>query len=153
MQTDNRFFVVNMVTNTVEYSEKCGHGEGSWWSEWATTFSNKSWSHKSSLGAYITPDKSRSNSKWTWVWSFPKWQEKSNNASRWIAIHPVKSLSYSSWKSTSEGCFTIPASQGHVNEILNKINWWSVVFAYAKSKGYFAQSDYFQQRSDGSVAA
>ena len=153
MQTDNRFFVINMSTNTVVYSEKCGHGEGSWWSERATSFSNKSWSHKSSLWAYITPNKSRSNNKWTWVWSFPKWQEKSNNASRWIAIHPVGSLSYSSWKSTSEWCFTIPASQSHVDEILNKINWWSLVFAYAKSKDYFAQSDYFQQRSDGSVAA
>lgn len=153
MQTDKRFFVINLDTNTVEYSEKCGHGEWSGGKEWATSFSNKSWSHQSSLWASITTDKSRSNGKWTWVWQFPKWQEKSNNATRWIAIHPVKSLTYSSWKPTSEGCYTIPQSQSYVNEILSKINWWSLVFAYAKKKDYFAQSDYFKQSSDGSVVA
>jgi hypothetical protein len=26
---DNRLFVINMDTNTVEYAEKCGHGQGS----------------------------------------------------------------------------------------------------------------------------
>ena len=152
-QTQNRFFVINLDNNTVEYAEKCWHGEWSGDAQWAKSFSNKSWSHQSSLWASITPDSSKSNTKNTWKWSFVKWQEKSNNASRWIAIHPVKSLTYKSWKPTSEWCFTLPISQNKVDEILNKINWWSLVFAYAKSKDYFAQSNYFQQNADGSVAA
>ena len=89
-----------------------------------------------------------SNKKWTWKWLRLRWQEHTDFRahSRWLFIHP-------GGVDQSEWCFTIPASQSHVDEILNKINWWSLVFAYAKSKDYFAQSDYFQQRSDGSVAA
>jgi hypothetical protein len=47
--TQNRFFVVNLDIDTVEYSEMCGHGEGSGDKEWATSFSNKRGSHQSSL--------------------------------------------------------------------------------------------------------
>ena len=151
--TQNRFFVVNLDIDTVEYSEMCGHGEGSGGQERATSFSNKRGSHQSSLWAYITNDHSRLNGKRTWHWNFPKWQEKSNKASRWIAIHPVGSLVYKTWKSTSDWCFTIPRSQKYVDEILLKIEWWSLVFAYAKSEDYFAQSNYFHKNSDGSYAA
>jgi hypothetical protein len=144
-----------MDTNTVEYAEKCGHGQGSGWKEWATSFWNTSWSNKSSLWALITADHSRRNGKGTRRWNFPEWLEKSNSKSRgrWIAIHPVKSEVYASWKPTSQWCFTIQGSQSHTNEILDKIEWWSLLFSYAKSKDYFAQSDYFKQNSDGSVAA
>ena len=152
-ETDNRLFVINMNTKVVEYAEKCGHGEWSGGREWTTSFWNTSWSHKSSLWAFVTPDESRFNTKGTWRWSFPRWLESSNNSVRWIAIHPVKSLTYQSWRPTSKWCFTLPISQSEVDEILNKINWWSLVFSYAKSKDYFAQSDYFQQSSDGRVAA
>ncbi len=152
---DNRLFVINMDTNTVEYAEKCGHGQGSGWKEWATSFWNTSWSNKSSLWALLTANHSRSNGKGTRQWNFWEWLEKSNSKSRgrWIAIHPVKSEVYASWKPTSQWCFTIQWSQKKVNEILDKIEWWSLLFSYAKSKDYFAQSDYFKQNSDGSVAA
>lgn len=151
--TNNRFFVINLETNTIEYAEKCGHGCKSGDKERATSFSNIKGSNQSSLWAYITKDHSDQSSK-KWHWNFPQWQEKSNNASRWIAIHPVKSLIFSnSWKPTSEWCFTIPASQDYVDEILWKIEWKSLVFSYAKSKNYFAQSNYFQQDSSGRYAA
>ena len=153
--TNNRLFVIDMETNTVTYAEKCGHGEWSGDKEWATSFSNRSKSHQSSLWAFITADKSRPNGKGSWHWNFPKWQESSNSAShwRWIARHPVRSLTYKSWKPTSEGCFTIPRSQAYVDEMLEKTQWWSLLFSYAKSKDYFKQSKYFQQNADGSVAA
>lgn len=152
-QRDNRFFVINLDTNTVEYSEKCWHGKWSWDKDWAISFSNESDSNQSSLWAYISPNKPRWNSRGTWIWSFLKWQESSNNKLRWIAIHPVDLLVNESWDLTSEWCFTIPMSRSYVNEILAKINWWSLIFAYAKSKDYFAQSDYFKINSDGSVRA
>ena len=153
--TNNRLFVIDMETNTVTYAEKCGHGEWSGDKEWAKSFSNRSGSHESSLWAFITADKSRPNGKGSWHWNFPKWQESSNSAShwRWIARHPVRSLTYKSWKPTSEGCFTIPRSQAYVDEMLAKTQWWSLLFSYAKSKDYFKQSKYFQQNADGSVAA
>lgn len=152
---DNRLFVINMDTNTVEYAEKCGHGQGSGGKEWATSFWNKSWSNKSSLWALITADGSKWNGKHTRMWNKPKPLEKSNSNSddRGIFIHPVKSEVYASWKPTSQWCFTIQGSQSHTDEILDKIEWWSLLFSYAKSKDYFDQSDYFKVNSDGSVAA
>jgi hypothetical protein len=35
---------------------------------------------------------------------------------------------------------------------MEKIKWW-FLFAYAESKDYFAQSNYFKQNSDGSIMA
>lgn len=153
--TQNRFFVINLETNTVEYAEKCWHWVNSGGRERTTSFSNRKWSLQSSLWAFITANHSISNNKGTWQWNFWTPLEKSNSnlRTRGCAIHPVGSLIYRSWKPTSEWCFTIPRSQRYVNEILHKIEWKSLVFAYAKSRDYFAQSDYFQQRSDGSVAA
>ena len=150
---NNRFFVINLDTNTVEYSEKCWHWEGSGGKDFAKQFSDKSWSHQSSLWAWSTADKSKWNFKWTWKWNFPKWFESSNDTPRWIAIHPVKSLVYKSWKTTSQGCFTLAHSQSEVNEILNKIEGWSLVFSYTKSKDYFNQSKYFQKDSNGNYVA
>ena len=153
--TQNRFFVINLDTNTVEYAEKCWHWVNSGGREWTTSFSNKKGSLQSSLWAFVTADGSISNSKGTWKWNFWKWLEGSNSnlRSRGCAIHPVGSLVYGTWKSTSEWCFTIPKSQKYVNEILSKIGWWSLVFAYAKSEKYFAQSNYFHQTSNGAYAA
>ncbi len=151
-----RCFVINIQTNTVEHAEKCWHWSGSGNAEWATSFWNVSGSHKSSLWAYITADHSRSNTKGTWHSNFWEWIEESNNKSkkRWIALlHPVKSLTYASWKPTSDWCITIPGSQKKVDKILNKIEWWSLVFAYAKSENYFAQSQFFQKNPDGSYTA
>lgn len=150
--TDNRFFVINLDTNTVEYAEKCWHGDGSGGKERATSFWNVSGSHKSSLWASIIPSTMRANGRGTWRWAFPKWLEWSNNASRWIAIHPVKSLVYSTWRPTSQWCFTLTCGQSGVNEIIKKI-WDWLLFAHAKSEKYFAQSKYFQKNSDGSYAA
>ena len=152
---DNRLFVINLDTNTVEYAEKCGHGQGSGGKEWADSFWNKSWSNKSSLWALVTADGSKWNGKHTRMWNKPKWLEDCNDksADRGIFIHPVKSEVYASWKPTSQWCFTIEGSQSYVNGILDKIQWWSLLFSYAKSKDYFEQSDYFKVNSDGSVAA
>ena len=157
--TQNRFFVINLETSTVEYAEKCGHGEWSGGKEWAELFWNKSWSRKTSLWAFITADKSTPNGKRSWWWNRWHWTKRdaknnSNLYDRYCAIHPVGSFLYrNSWKLTSEWCYTIPKSQKYVNEILHKIEWWSLVFAYAKSRDYFAKSDYFQQGADGSVTA
>ncbi len=153
--TNNRLFVINLENNTVEYAEKCWHWAGSGWENWATSFSNKSGTNKSSLWAFITPDHSKKSNTKSRTWSYPAWQESSNNASqwRWIAIHPVRSLVYRSGTPTSLGCFTIPASQSYVNGILDKINKKSLFFAYAKSKNYFTQSKYFQQNSNGGFTA
>ena len=147
-KSKNRMFVINTNTRTVEHAVKCGHGVGSGTWEFATSFSNRWKSHQSNLGWYITPDKITKTTKkswWYWLRSI-KGIEPSNNAAawRWIAIHPW-------WVNWSDWCFTIPRSVS--NEIMNKQIWWSFLFAYAKSKQYFAQSNYFKQDSNGSFLA
>jgi hypothetical protein len=50
-------------------------------------------------------------------------------------------------------CFTLTCWKYKVKEILEKIDWWSMVFSYAKSEKYFSQSKYFQKNSNGSYTA
>ncbi len=150
---NNRFFVINLDTNTVEYSEKCWHGKNSGGKEWATSFSNTKNSNQSSLWAWKTAETQRWNKKKSRQWNFPKWFESSNNRSRWIAIHPVWSFLYKTWQLTSLWCFTLTCWKYKVKEILEKIDWWSMVFSYAKSEKYFSQSKYFQKNSNGSYTA
>jgi hypothetical protein len=140
----NRCFVINMKTNSVEYSTKVGHGKWSGWTV-ASKFSNTSWSNQSSLWLYTIGESLHKSVKW-WSWYIMNWKEKKINdlaADRKIYMHPG-SEAWSLW------CFTLPKNIAH--EIMEKVKW-SVLFAFAKSKDYFAQSDYFKQNSDGSVAA
>lgn len=147
-KSKNRMFVINTETRTVEHAVKCGHWKWSWTWEYATSFWNKSWSNKSSLWWYITPDKITKTTRQSWrYWLRHITGIESSNKSaawRWIAIHPW-------WLNWSEWCFTIPKSIS--SEIMNKQIWWSLLFAYAESKQYFAQSNYFKQDSNGNYVA
>ena len=147
-KSKNRMFVINTETRTVEHAVKCGHWKWSWTWEYATSFWNKWWTNKSSLWWYITPDKiTKTTRKSWWYWLRQITGIESSNSSaawRWIAIHPW-------WVNWSEWCFTIPRNVS--SEIMQKQIWWSLVFAYAESKQYFAQSNYFKQDSNGSFLA
>ena len=147
-KSKNRMFVINTDNRTVEYAVKCGHWKWSWRWEYATSFSNVVWSNKSSLWWYITPDSITKTTRKSWRYWLRQiqWIESTNSASwwRWIAIHPWN-VDWSEW------CFTIPRNVA--NEIMEKQKWWSLLFAYAESKEYFAQSNYFQQNPDGSFTA
>ncbi len=141
-----RFFVINLENNTIEHAVKVWHWKNTG-GEWATNFSNKSWSKQSSLWWYLLPDKitKSPNKPRSWLRQI-KWLENSNNQSdeRWIAVHPW-------WENGSEGCFTLPKD---ISETIMKKIAWSFLFAYAESKEYFAyQSKYFKQNPDGSIMA
>ena len=140
-----RFFVINMENNTVEHAVKVWHGKNTG-GERAKQFSNKSWSKQSSLWWYLLPDTitKSPNKSWSWLRQIT-WLESSNSnaAQRWIAVHPW-------WENGSEWCFTLPKDIS--KNIMEKIKWW-FLFAYAESKDYFAQSNYFKQNSDGSIMA
>ena len=140
-----RFFVINMENNTVEHAVKVWHWKNTG-DERAKQFSNKSWSKQSSLWGYLLPDTitKSPNKSWSWLRQIT-WLESSNNnaAQRWIAVHP-------GWEWGSEWCFTLPKDISQ--KIMEKIKW-SFLFAYAESKEYFAQSNYFNQNADGSIAA
>ena len=142
---EKRFFVINMENYTVEHAVKVWHWKKSW-NERAKQFSNKVWSNQSSLWGYLLPDKitKSPNKSRSWLRCITWLESTNNNAKkRWVAVHQW-------WENGSEWCFTLPKDISR--KVMEKIKW-SFLFAYAKSKKYFAQSNYFQQNSDGSIAA
>ena len=125
--SENRFFVINLGTLTVENATCVWHWKNSWW-EIPSKFSNKKWSLQSSLWAFRTIWDLKENTKWTWKWLMVEWLEDTDYRaeSRWIFIHP--------WGvDKSEGCFTIPTKWNDLKEfydITNKLKWWCLVYAY-----------------------
>jgi len=142
---ENRFYVIDVTSNTIEYATTVWHGSGSWTWKYATSFSNVYGSYQSSLGFFRTPNSINKPATKKRTWLLMKWIEWSNDQapSRWIYMHP--------WWLISQWCFTLPKDKAM--EIMNKIKWDSLLFAYAKSKEYFAQSDHFDTNSNWDVLA
>lgn len=140
-RSENRFYVINMETYKVEHATRVWHWHNSWEGEWATSFSNVNGSEKSSLWFLTTSlrRESNSNPNYRRQWLRMYWTESSNNnaASRWIFMHRGQKNGslYSQW------CFVIP--DDITETILNKVIWWSLLFSYAKSTNYFANSNHF----------
>lgn len=142
-KNDKRFYVINMDTKKIEYATTVWHWDGSWTWDFATSFSNINGSHQSSLWFFRTPDIIESPSNRNRSWMRMNWIETNSNisaASRWIYMHP-------GWK-ISQWCFTL---QENASEIMNKLKWDSLLFAYAKSKDYFTWSNYFQTQSNWNI--
>ena len=143
---ENRFYVINMDTKSIEYATTVWHWKWSWRWKWATSFSNISGSNQSSLWLFRISSVYENNTKKTrrWLRMYPTSEDNNNNwnaASRWIFLHP--------WTNNSKWCFTIPKNIS--SEILEKVKgWW--LFAYAKYKDYFAKSDYFNTNSNWDVS-
>ncbi len=152
--SQNRLYVINMKTLTVENCVPTWHGKNSGDTQKTTDFSNEKGSNKTSIGFFRTPSILKSNSKRTWKWLFLTWLEYSNNhantndpkTSRWIAIHPVWSFFWSrngnwhkAWDSTSEGCITI-LTKDNPGEIMNKIKWDSLIYSYYPDMTYLNKS-------------
>lgn len=128
---ENRFFVIDMETNTVKYALPVGHGKNSGW-EFARSFSNVVGSNQSSLGFFRTPQKITKARTKSWKGLLLKGIEESNDKAteRGIYIHP-------STVSGSEGCFTLPKQ---ASEVMETIKWDALLFAYYPEQQYFAQS-------------
>lgn len=152
--SENRLYVINMQTKTVENCVPTWHGKNSGNTKKTTDFSNEKGSNKTSIGFFRTPSTLKFNSRKTWKWLFLTWLEYSNNhantndpkTSRWIAVHSVWSFFYSktenwhkAWDSTSEGCITIRKAD-NPNEIMNKIKWDSLIYSYYPDMTYLNKS-------------
>ena len=152
--SQNRLYVINMETLTIEHCVKTWHWKNSGNTQTTSKFSNNQNSNQTSIGFFRTPAALAQNSKRTWKWLFLNWMEYSNNKAdvRWIAVHPVQSFFYSSngwnrnhtkyhraWESTSEGCITI-RNQDNPGEIMNKIKWDSLIYSYYPDINYLNKS-------------
>lgn len=145
-----RFYVINTETRTVENATRVWHWHNSWKWEWATSFSNTNGSEQSNLWFLTTSAKRESNSNPNYhrEWLRMYWTENSNNnaASRWIFMHRGQK----NWSLFSQWCFVIPDSVSEA--ILNKVIWGSLLFSYAKSRDYFANSNLFKTDSNWNVS-
>lgn len=132
---EKRLYVIDLDNNKIVHHTKVWHGENTW-EEYASDFSNQSWSHKSSLWFMLTNSSYEENSKWTWEWLRLYWLEKWINDQtdeRGIFMHP-------SWVKWSEWCLTIPKKYDS-RKIMDKVIWKSLIFSYFPDNNYFAQSD------------
>ena len=153
--SQNRLYVINMDTLTVENCVPTWHGKNSGNQQRTTRFSNVPESKQTSIWFFRTPMDYQPNSKYIktrwkhgWRGLFLTWMETSNNnaPTRWIAVHPVWEFFYGSTKnghkageSTSEGCITI-RSVDHPTEIMDKIRWDSLIYSYYPDMKYLNES-------------
>lgn len=150
----NRLYVINMQTLTVENCVQTWHGKNSGDTKTTSRFSNTNNSNQTSIGFFRTPEKPTPNSQRTWDWLFLTWMEFSNDQARgrWIAVHGVWDFFYWSdgwnkkhtkyhkkWESTSEGCITI-RHKDNPNEIMNKIKGDSLIYSYYPDMTYLNKS-------------
>jgi len=156
---DNRFYVINMDTLTVVHTTKVWHWHNSVDTDHprnpekpgeeenrAMKFTNQPGSEQSSLWFLTTSTKREPNHnpnyKREWLrMSWLEWWINGNNnaASRWIFMHRGQN----NWSLYSQWCFVIPNEI--TEDVLNDVIWWSLLFAYAKSKNYFNNSQYFDK--------
>lgn len=132
---EERFYVIDLDNNQVEYKTKVWHGKNTGW-EYASDFSNYSWSNKSSLWFMFTSEKYENNSKDTWeglrLYGAEEWINDQTDE-RGIFIH-------SGGVESSEWCLTIP-KEYKPQKIMDKIIGKSLLFSYAPDPDYLAQSD------------
>lgn len=130
---DERMFIINMETKTIENSLSVGHGKNSG-GEFAQNFSDTLWSNQSSLGFYRTPSEITKAHTKSWHGLRMNGIEDSNdNANnRGIYMHPGGLK--------SQGCFTLQMSQKEANKIMNKLKGDSLLFAYYPDNKYLASS-------------
>lgn len=131
-----RLWVIDMESNTVLYHSLVAHGMNSG-QEFATDFSNKSESYKSSLGFYLTGEiysgKHGSSLKLDGL----ERGVNDNARSRAIVIHGADYVSESFIKNNgrlgrSQGCPALP--NNIANDVIYKIKDKSVLFIYHPSR-------------------
>lgn len=125
--TQHRFFIINIKTLKVENAVCTWHWINSWKGGIPTEFSNEKNSLKSSIWAFVTEGKLKTNKKGTRKWIQLTWLDNPNYRarSRWIFIHPW-GLEQSEW------CFTIPYEHDkeEVYNVIKKLEWNCLVYAY-----------------------
>jgi hypothetical protein len=149
----DRMYVINVKTGKILMGMPVTHGSGSGPNGlWATSFSNKPQSLKSSIGVFVTQNKywgQHGNSLRI------RGLESSNNNvySRNIVIHPANYASRSYIRAnhrpgTSWGCFAVDPQLS--NQLIRYVQGGTVLYAYGPSREYLATTKIFN--AQGSMA-
>ena len=136
-----RLFVIDMEKDSIIYNTLCAHGKNSG-REYATKFSNKSGSHMSSIGFYITSTTYRG--KYDLALRL-EGQERTNSRarSRGVVMHGAKYANPSFLENygmlgRSYGCPALPMDIA--KPVMNTIKGGSCFFIYYPSNYYLSKS-------------
>ncbi|CAN5835964.1 hypothetical protein BH10BAC2_BH10BAC2_34140 [soil metagenome] len=153
--THKRLYVIDMEKEEVLYNTYVSHGKNSG-SEFATSFSNKSESHKSSLGFMITGQTYRGKAGYSMYFEGVESGINSNVRSRAIVMHGSdyvneKRADEGAGMGRSYGCPAVPYNEH--KKIIDAIKGGSCFFAYSDDKWYAASSKILQAKFSWPVAA
>lgn len=153
--TRKRLYVIDMEKGEILYNTYVSHGKNSG-SEFATSFSNKSESHKSSLGFMVTGETYRGKAGYSMYFQGVEFGINSNVRSRAIVMHGSdyvneKRADEGTAMGRSYGCPAVPYNEH--KKIIDAIKGGSCFFAYADDKWYATTSKILQAKFNWPVAS
>ena len=136
--TEERLYILDMNEKNILCSSIVSHGKKSG-GNYATSFSNKKGSHKSSLGFYLTEDTYEGRNGYSLVLNGLERGINDRAKARSIVIHgadycDLSEVAASGRIGRSFGCPAVPEDVNQ--EIINIIKGGSVLFIYANSPDY-----------------
>jgi len=139
-----RFWVLDMINRQVMFTEWTSHGKYSG-GEFASSFSNRSGSRKSSIGFFVTGRTYDGKHKFSLKLHGMDSGYNSNAFSRGIVIHGADYVSpdFIQWNQTLGRSYGCPAVRQEVkNSLIQTIAGGSCLFSYYPSANYFNSSRY-----------
>lgn len=141
--TKKRLAVIDMEQKKVLYTSVVAHGRNSG-GNYATSFSNKNGSYKSSLGFYLTNETYQGSNGYSLRLDGLEKGVNDNARQRAIVMHGAAYAHPSTARTgrlgRSFGCPAVPPAL--TKPIINAIKGGSVMFIYAPEKNYLAQSQF-----------
>lgn len=149
--TEKRLFVIDMQARKLLFATVVSHGKNSG-DKYATSFSNESGSHKSSLGFYLTEDTYRGRNGYSLILNGLEKGINDNAKERAIVVHGAAYSNPSIIQSCgrlgrSFGCPAVPQTLSR--PIIDAIKGGSVLYIYAPQPDYLAQSSILTDSSHG----
>lgn len=146
--TEKRLYVLDMKNKRLLYSSVVSHGKNSG-ENYATSFSNKNGSYKSSLGFYLTENTYQGHNGYSLVLNGLEKGINDQAKRRAIVIHGAAYANPNITASAgrlgrSLGCPALP--QKLAKPIIDTIKEGSVLFIYANNKDYLANSTFLSPR-------
>lgn len=138
-----RMFIIDMKARQVLIATYVAHGKGSG-DKYATSFSNKSGSAKSSLGFYITEDSYNGRSGYSLRLDGIEAGINDHARQRGVVIHGAQYcdpdfIANSGRLGRSQGCPAVPTEIN--DEVIEVGRGGALVYIYANDKNYISQSD------------
>ena len=148
--TEKRLYVLDMKNKKLLYTSVVSHGKNSG-GNYATSFSNKNGSYKSSLGFYLTENTYQGKNGYSLVLDGLEEGINDNAKRRAIVMHGAaysnpSTIRCSGRLGRSLGCPAVP--QALSRPIIDAIKGGSVLYIYAKKPEYFAQSHIAERPSN-----